>query len=142
MTFRVRFTREAEEDLVRLCELNLDREVTGWALAERALEAIRHAVSGLEHSRSAIGRPAANSVHFCANSSFPSARQVMQPFSRSKAATWSRFSPYVTSARTSTCRTPGPLSGLETMSAIGRTSCRLGIYAPVGWPALRSRPAV
>jgi len=50
VTFRVRFTREAEEDLVRLYEFILDRDVTDRALAERALEAIRHAISGLEQS--------------------------------------------------------------------------------------------
>lgn len=50
MTFRVRFTREAELDLVRLYEFILDRDVTDWALAERALEAIRHAITGLERS--------------------------------------------------------------------------------------------
>jgi plasmid stabilization system protein ParE len=50
VTFRVRFTREAELDLVRLYEFILVREVTDWALAERALEAIRHAMSGLERS--------------------------------------------------------------------------------------------
>ncbi len=50
MTFRVRFTREAEGDLVRLYEFILKRDVTDWVLAERALEAIRHAISGLEHS--------------------------------------------------------------------------------------------
>ena len=47
MTFRVRFTREAENDLVRLYEF---RDATDWELAERALEAIRHAISGLEQS--------------------------------------------------------------------------------------------
>lgn len=50
MTLRVRFTREAEEDLVRLYEFILDRDAADWPLAERALEAIRHAVSGLERS--------------------------------------------------------------------------------------------
>jgi plasmid stabilization system protein ParE len=50
VTFRVRFTREAEDDLVRLYEFMLERDVTDWALAERALEAIRHAISGLEYS--------------------------------------------------------------------------------------------
>lgn len=50
MTFGVRFTREAEEDLIRLYEFIPDRDVTDWALAERALEAIRHAISGLERS--------------------------------------------------------------------------------------------
>jgi plasmid stabilization system protein ParE len=50
VTFRVRFTPEAEGDLVRLYEFILDRDAADWALAERALEAIRHAVSGLERS--------------------------------------------------------------------------------------------
>jgi len=50
VTFRVRFTREAELDLVRLYELVLSRDVTDWAMAERALEAIRHAISGLARS--------------------------------------------------------------------------------------------
>lgn len=49
MTYRVRLTVEAEDDLVRLYEFVLD---TGggadWALAERALEAIRQAIRGLE----------------------------------------------------------------------------------------------
>jgi len=50
VTFRVRFTREAELDLVRLYEFILDRDVTELALAERTLEAIRHAITGLERS--------------------------------------------------------------------------------------------
>ncbi len=50
MTFRVRFTSEAEEDLVRLYEFILARDPTDWDLAERALEAIRHAISALERS--------------------------------------------------------------------------------------------
>ena len=50
MTFRVRFTREAEEDLVHLYEFILERDATDSQLAERALEAIRHAIAGLEQS--------------------------------------------------------------------------------------------
>ncbi len=50
MTFRVRFTREAEDDLVRLYEFILDRDPTDWRTAERALDAIRHAIAGLERS--------------------------------------------------------------------------------------------
>ena len=50
MTFRVRFTREAELDLVRLYEFVLSRDVTDWAMVERALEAIRHAISGIARS--------------------------------------------------------------------------------------------
>lgn len=50
MTFRVRFTREAENDLVRLYGFILDRDVADWQVAERALDAIRHAIAGLERS--------------------------------------------------------------------------------------------
>jgi plasmid stabilization system protein ParE len=50
VTFRVRFTREAELDLVRLYEFVLSRDGTDWAMAERALEAIGHAISGLARS--------------------------------------------------------------------------------------------
>lgn len=50
MSFRVRFTPEAEADLVRLYEFILDRDATDWGVAERALEAIRHAISSLERT--------------------------------------------------------------------------------------------
>ena len=50
MTYRVRFTEEAEADLVRLYEFILARDETDWAVAERALEAIRNAVRSLELS--------------------------------------------------------------------------------------------
>jgi plasmid stabilization system protein ParE len=50
VTFRVRFTREAEDDLVRLYEFILARDAADWQVAERALEAIRHAITGLERS--------------------------------------------------------------------------------------------
>ena len=48
MTYRVRFTEEAESDLVRLYEFVLAREEADWQLAERALEAIRNAIRSLE----------------------------------------------------------------------------------------------
>lgn len=48
MTYRVRFTPEAEADLVRLYQFMLQRDVTDWALAERALEAIRAGMATLE----------------------------------------------------------------------------------------------
>ena len=48
MKYRVRFTEEAENDLVRLYEFMLARDQTDWALAERALEAIRNAIRSLE----------------------------------------------------------------------------------------------
>lgn len=50
MSFTVRFTAEAEDDLVRLYEFILNRDDTDWALAERALEAIKHAIRSLETS--------------------------------------------------------------------------------------------
>ncbi|WP_374012006.1 type II toxin-antitoxin system RelE/ParE family toxin [Pseudoxanthomonas koreensis] len=48
MTFRVRFTEEAQEDLERLYDWLLDRSDGDFALAERALQSIRDAVSVLE----------------------------------------------------------------------------------------------
>lgn len=48
MTYRVRFTQEAEADLVRLYAFIFDRDATDWALAERALEAIRAGMATLE----------------------------------------------------------------------------------------------
>jgi plasmid stabilization system protein ParE len=50
VTYRVRFTEQAEDDLVRLYEFILARDETDWAVAERALEAIRNAVRSLELS--------------------------------------------------------------------------------------------
>ncbi len=50
MSYRVRFTAEAEADLVRLYEFILARDETDWAVANRALEAIRNAVRSLEFS--------------------------------------------------------------------------------------------
>jgi len=50
VTFRVRFTREAEDDLLRLYDFILERNAVDWRLAERALEAFRHALAGLERS--------------------------------------------------------------------------------------------
>lgn len=50
MTYRVRFTPEAEVDLVRLYEFTLHKEPSDWALAERALDAIRPGLFTLEHN--------------------------------------------------------------------------------------------
>ena len=62
MTFRVRFTREAESDLVRLYQFILDRDPAEWVLADRALEAIRNGIASLEQSpfsyrKAAAGNP-------------------------------------------------------------------------------------
>ena len=48
MTYRVRFTPEAEDDLLRLYRFILERDATDCALAERALAAIRAAMVTLE----------------------------------------------------------------------------------------------
>ncbi len=50
MTFKVRFTQQAEADMVRLYEFVLERDPSDLALAERALDAIRNAMRGLELS--------------------------------------------------------------------------------------------
>lgn len=72
MTFRVRFTRGAEDDLVRLYEFVLERDATDWQRAERALEAIRHAVASLERSPFSYRKAAV------ANSPF--LREIVVPF--------------------------------------------------------------
>lgn len=61
MSYRVRFTPEAEADLVRLYEFILDRDDTDWALAERALEAIRAGIVTLEQMPFTCGKAAADS---------------------------------------------------------------------------------
>ena len=48
MSFRVRFTEEAREDLGRLYDWLLERSEGDFALAERALQSIRDAVTVLE----------------------------------------------------------------------------------------------
>lgn len=48
MSYRVRFTEEAEDDLVRLYEFVLTRDEGDFALAARALEAIRNGIRSLE----------------------------------------------------------------------------------------------
>lgn len=48
MSYRVRFTEEAESDLVRLYEFLLTRDEGDFALAARALEAIRNGIRSLQ----------------------------------------------------------------------------------------------
>lgn len=50
MSFKVRFTPEAEADLIRLYEFILERDATDWPLAESALAAIRQGIRTLEHT--------------------------------------------------------------------------------------------
>lgn len=71
MTYRVRFTREAEADLVRLYEFILARDTADWALAERALEAIRAGLATLERIPFTCRKAAADS---------PFLRELVIPF--------------------------------------------------------------
>jgi plasmid stabilization system protein ParE len=48
MTYRIRFTPEAEDDLLKLYRFMLERDATDWTLAERPLAAIRAAMVTLE----------------------------------------------------------------------------------------------
>lgn len=48
MSHRVRFTPEAETDLVRLYEFILTRDDKDWTLAEKALAAIKAGIRTLE----------------------------------------------------------------------------------------------
>lgn len=50
MRFRVRFTPEAEDDLVRLYDFLLQRDGGNWTIAEHALHAIRNGITLLETS--------------------------------------------------------------------------------------------
>jgi plasmid stabilization system protein ParE len=50
MTFRVRLTREAEDDLLRMYAFILERDETDLALGEKALQAIRDGFNVLEKS--------------------------------------------------------------------------------------------
>ena len=48
MTFRVRFTRDAQADLERLYDFIIERDEGDFAVAERALDAIRNGIALLE----------------------------------------------------------------------------------------------
>lgn len=48
MSFRVRFTEEAQEDLDRLYDWLLERSDGDFVLAERALQSVRDAITVLE----------------------------------------------------------------------------------------------
>lgn len=74
MTYRVRFTEEAENDLVRLYEFVLVRDETDWALAERALDAIRNSVRNLELTPFSFRKATSNN---------PFLRETLIPFGAS-----------------------------------------------------------
>lgn len=50
MTYQVRFTPDAENDLVRLYEFVLARDTDDFAVAERALQAIKEGIRTLASS--------------------------------------------------------------------------------------------
>lgn len=50
MSYQVRFTEEAEADLVRLYEFIIAKDSSDWSLATHALEAIKNGIRGLELS--------------------------------------------------------------------------------------------
>lgn len=74
MTFTVRFTAQAESDLVRLYEFILEREDGDWTIAERALESIRQAIRGLALSPFSYRK---------ASASDPFLRELVIPFGAS-----------------------------------------------------------
>jgi plasmid stabilization system protein ParE len=71
VNFAVRFTEEAEADLLRLYEFILAKDSTDWALAERALDAIQHAIHCLEISPFSYRK---------VNASNPFLRELVIPF--------------------------------------------------------------
>ena len=73
MKYRVRFTPEAEADLLRLYEYILERDSTDYRLAESALDAIRAGVSTLEHLPFSCRKADAQS---------PFLRELLIPFGR------------------------------------------------------------
>ena len=50
MTFNVRFTAEAQQDITRLYEFIFERDDTGYETAQNALTAIRTGIDSLKHN--------------------------------------------------------------------------------------------
>lgn len=50
MSFSVRFTAEAQQDIKRLYEFILERGNSGYEIAQKALAAIRTAIDNLKHN--------------------------------------------------------------------------------------------
>ena len=74
MSYQVRFTEEAEADLVRLYEFILAKDSSDWSLATRALEAIKNGIRGLELSPFSYRK---------ASSDNPFLRELIIPFGAS-----------------------------------------------------------
>ena len=71
MNYRVRFTEEAECDLIRLYEFILTRDDGDWSAAERALDAIRNAIRSVEAMPFSFRKAAADN---------PFLREIVVPF--------------------------------------------------------------
>jgi plasmid stabilization system protein ParE len=74
VSYQVRFTEEAETDLVRLYEFILAKDSSDWSLATRALEAIKNGIRGLELSPFSYRK---------ASSDNPFLRELIIPFGAS-----------------------------------------------------------
>lgn len=74
MRYRVQFTEAAESDLLRLYEYILVQDDSNWALATRALDAIKHAIRSLEGSPFSYRK---------AHSGNPFLRELIIPFGAS-----------------------------------------------------------
>jgi plasmid stabilization system protein ParE len=73
MTYRVRFTRDAAEDLERLYDFILERDERDMVLAERALTAIRDGIATLKTSPFTCRK---------ARADMPLLRELIIPFGR------------------------------------------------------------
>jgi len=71
VSYKVRFTEDAEADLVSLYDFILQRDDDNWEIADRALEAIKNAVRSLELSPFSFRKAAGDS---------PFLRELVIPF--------------------------------------------------------------
>lgn len=106
MTYHVRFTEEAENDLVRLYEFVLARDEADWQLAERALEAIRNAIRSLELTPFSFRKTTPGNP-FCVRWSFRLARAATSPCTKSNTKRPSPFWRSGTNARMTITETSG-----------------------------------
>ena len=82
MSYQVRFTQDAEADLLRLYEFILTKDQTDWSLASRALKANKNDVCSLELSPFSYRRQA-RATRSCGNCSFHSALSGMSLYLKS-----------------------------------------------------------
>jgi plasmid stabilization system protein ParE len=74
MSFQVRFTEDAENDLIRLYQFILTQDAPDWTQAERAIEAIKNALRALQNSPFSYRKASAGN---------PFLRQLIIPFGAS-----------------------------------------------------------